>query len=459
MSKLYTYIEAMGWVKEKGLEVADGAAWQNSHAYAQGDMVKPTTANGFIYICSTAGTSAATEPTWGTTLKGETTSSTAKFRAYNVGRVYSSIGEAGTEPKNYVYLYIAGITMAWRLIGIIGTAQWAASTWLCGPWPNQYVYPLTDISANPCYAFIYGNKDFVIVCILYSSSYYYIGFGFLTPVWTQRTTLTSSATAGSNVNLAVASSANAKVGQWLQMWGAAEEGRDKVVVSAVPDSTHITVTSLPRNYSSGSWIGIIPVRAIFLRAGNTQLVDGVHYMNLADAGTAEGGSNNAFFSYPLANQLGSEAAPDYRLQKYLLRPAYYQMQDYVSGQQGLCVGGYLPTAIILQQGKVVTSLDLFLVYDGYSYPVSGTAESGTATTLTDTDKTLTTDAWIDYILVITGGTGVGQTRRIISNTATQFTVTTWQTNPDATSQYAVVEEAWRQLGNGAVNSPVVKEII
>jgi hypothetical protein len=457
MSKLYVALEAIGWVKEKGLEIADGAAWQNSHAYAQGDVVKPTTANAFIYICSTAGTSAGSEPTWGTALKGETTSNTAKFRAYYYGRVYSSQSESDAEPKTYVYLYYTGADLAYcRPIGIIGVAQWAAATWLCGPYLSGGSTLAFGISANPCYFWVYGSKDLVMICTAYSSSYYYGGFGFVTPVWTQRTVLTAGATAGSTVNLAVANSADVHVGQYLQMWGATEEGRDKVLVSAVPDSTHITVTTLPRNYSSGSWIGVYPVSTAFMPCVNTLVSTGEAYMGWPCVGNEETPATAPTIDdFTPFYQLQAGTDPDLRLSKYLLRPVY--------GTRGYAnyyhVGGYLPTDIILQQYKSCSSLDLFLVYDGYTYPVSGTAESGSATTLVDTDKALTTNAWIDYILVITAGTGVGQTRRIISNTATEFTVAAWETNPDSSSVYAVVEEAWRALGNGAVNCPVVKEII
>lgn len=42
--------------------------WKAGTAYAKGAIVRPTTANGYIYQCTTAGTShAATEPTWPTT--------------------------------------------------------------------------------------------------------------------------------------------------------------------------------------------------------------------------------------------------------------------------------------------------------------------------------------------------------------------------------------------------------
>lgn len=46
--------------------------WKASTAYAVGDVVRPTTNNGYYYKCSTAGTSHTAEPTWGTTVAGTT---------------------------------------------------------------------------------------------------------------------------------------------------------------------------------------------------------------------------------------------------------------------------------------------------------------------------------------------------------------------------------------------------
>lgn len=68
---------------------------------------------------------------------------------------------------------------------------------------------------------------------------------------------------------------------------------------------------------------------------------------------------------------------------------------------------------------------------------SGTATAGAATTLTDSGKVWTVNAWAGYVVRTTGGTGSGQERVIVSNTATVLTVATWTTNPDATTTYAI----------------------
>lgn len=66
------------------------------------------------------------------------------------------------------------------------------------------------------------------------------------------------------------------------------------------------------------------------------------------------------------------------------------------------------------------------------------AVTGTLRTLADAGQTLAVGAWDNHRLVITGGTGMGQTRRIVWNTATTFTVSkNWDAAPDSTTIYEV----------------------
>lgn len=46
--------------------------WATSTAYSLGDRVEPTTPNGYVYECTTAGTSDSSEPTWPTSAIGDT---------------------------------------------------------------------------------------------------------------------------------------------------------------------------------------------------------------------------------------------------------------------------------------------------------------------------------------------------------------------------------------------------
>ncbi len=45
-------------------QACDPPEWQASTAYSVGDIVRPVDRNGFVYICTTAGTTDASEPIW-----------------------------------------------------------------------------------------------------------------------------------------------------------------------------------------------------------------------------------------------------------------------------------------------------------------------------------------------------------------------------------------------------------
>lgn len=84
-------------------------------------------------------------------------------------------------------------------------------------------------------------------------------------------------------------------------------------------------------------------------------------------------------------------------------------------------------------GTIMNTGEIALIFD------RGTATSATATTLTDSTKSWTVNALSSgsYSVRIFSGTGQGQVRPILSNTATQLTVATWTVNPDATSLYII----------------------
>jgi len=64
--------------------------------------------------------------------------------------------------------------------------------------------------------------------------------------------------------------------------------------------------------------------------------------------------------------------------------------------------------------------------------------SGTSRTLDDDGLTLIPGAFSNYRISIIAGTGIGQSRRIVHNSATTFTVPrNWEITPDSTSEYEV----------------------
>ena len=72
--------------------------WTLNTSYSLGQIVKPVSANGFIYICTTAGTSNSTEPTWPTTPIGQTVSdNTVVWTLYSVAHAVTEIKLATTQ--------------------------------------------------------------------------------------------------------------------------------------------------------------------------------------------------------------------------------------------------------------------------------------------------------------------------------------------------------------------------
>ena len=90
--------------------------------------------------------------------------------------------------------------------------------------------------------------------------------------------------------------------------------------------------------------------------------------------------------------------------------------------------------------------DVLGINTNNSKSVSNSCTSATGTTLVDSTKAWEADALIGKYVVISDGTGVGQVRKILDNDATSLTVVAWLTQPDATSTYRIVDQAWRVFG-------------
>ncbi len=79
-------------------------------------------------------------------------------------------------------------------------------------------------------------------------------------------------------------------------------------------------------------------------------------------------------------------------------------------------------------------------------PESG-VDVHSATTVGNFALGLGTDAFAGSVIRITRGRGVGQERRVVSNTATSFSVTpSWGVEPDSTSFFTVAESTWKFAG-------------
>ena len=82
---------------------------------------------------------------------------------------------------------------------------------------------------------------------------------------------------------------------------------------------------------------------------------------------------------------------------------------------------------------------------------TGTASSGSTYLLADSTKNMIVGQYDNFRIRITSGTGAGQQRRIIKNTATTIEVARkWDINPDATSVYEIIadKDKFYLMGNG-----------
>jgi hypothetical protein len=98
---------------------------------------------------------------------------------------------------------------------------------------------------------------------------------------------------------------------------------------------------------------------------------------------------------------------------------------------------YIRTANTLNISAVGTDGTIESCTENSSIWERGVATGGTTTTLIDTTKSWNTNQWAGYYVRLFGGTGDGQLRQIVSNTANTLTWATSGTVPDATSKYLI----------------------
>ena len=99
---------------------------------------------------------------------------------------------------------------------------------------------------------------------------------------------------------------------------------------------------------------------------------------------------------------------------------------------------YVKTALQNIVQAAPTDVSLERITENSSIWYTGTATSGTTTTLTDSGASWPVNEWAGYKLYIYTGTGKGQITNITSNTATVLTFPTLTTAPDATSRYTII---------------------
>lgn len=250
------------------------------------------------------------------------------------------------------------------------------------------------------------------------------------------TNSTDAVTSGSNKSIPVTSSAGFKVGMYGTIVGLTE-GRDPIYIEAIPDATHIQVTTLARNYASGAFIGT-PAMMFGTISGDSYAY---HFFEVA-AWNAAGTTDPLITAFSIPREMGNatDQDPDAFSQKYTLTPILFTSQG--------AAYGYCAANLLVVAG--VTAGEVLGCNTDKSIPETGTTASATPTTLVDSGKSWTPDALIGKYIIITDGTGVGQVRKILDNDGTSVTVDAWATEPATPAPYRIADKAYRVVCSGSV---------
>lgn len=350
-------------------------------------------------------------------------------------KVWKTQGESGTRPVFYIYIKKNGTSN----VQIRAYLYWNETAHTGGPYAYSSSIWTLQMSGQPAdTAMCCGDKDLVYLATKFntSTSNYQCHFGFYPyQLSTKYTTLTDGVSAGSNVSLPVVSSDGYSTGMYVQIVGVSGEGRDKLTVASIPDSTHILVSSLPRDYGSGAMVGLYPHLGGF------------------------GYDSSTFYALCHPNDVGLTSATNYFSLGALLMS--YGNTHPLTGKRQIGPQFVYTSGVALAfskntgPGVVQASVgDILFTMDDGSYPITSTVTSATSTVITDTTKSWTPDALIGKYLVISNGTGVNQIKKITDNDATTVTVEgPFAVTPDNTSEYKMVDgvylrtnvQAWKVI--------------
>lgn len=189
----------------------------------------------------------------------------------------------------------------------------------------------------------------------------------------------------------------------------------------------------------------------------------VHFLSGPNAGTtATIASNtigaNAVITFTSAAASAFDATSTYRLMTPrwyvvnagVLASGIFKVYDYATNTWTSLATTNLPATVGTDSRLLSTPS---WMDTGYLQFATGTATSGTSTTIVNTAKNWASNQWANSQVRIVSGTGAGQIRIITSNTATALTVPTWTINPDATSTYSIEgnDDYLYYMGSGSVN--------
>lgn len=351
----------------------------------------------------------------------------------NYGYILTSSGVSGNEMPCYFYLRKGTTSLQpymysdWNNVSHTGTF-YAAYT-------NIYV----NLSSSPFYINCSATEDSVTFDAYVSSEHDVLVVCLSTPFLDVVGELQSGVSSGSSVvlTLGAGQADDFEVGKTYQIIDGSN--RQTTTVSAKnTGSNQITVNTLSYSFSAGARIGTRPHKWTMYSSVYGYCSCFSWDSTGSSNDTSYGSTHDSIFDYRYID-------PDQRsAQKYIMTPMTFQDPSSLTGLAGM---QNLDANTTWLKCYINTSKELVLSVGDHD---NGTSSgSNTSSTLNDTSKSWVVNAYQNKVLVIHGGTGVGQYRLISNNSSNSITVSSnWTTIPDATSGYTICDEGWLYLYAG-----------
>ncbi|MFA5376034.1 MAG: hypothetical protein WC455_09845 [Dehalococcoidia bacterium] len=342
-------------------------------------------------------------------------------------QVLTSPGEDGAKNPEFVHLWVSGNNVYhdtyvfWDAAAHSGAGQ---SNTHAG---SRY----TALAAAVTIRF-YGDKDW---CFMVYGAGTTKGWGHLPvkPTQIANTALTAPASTGLSQVLSVGSTDGFSIGNKYQLVDYSTGCRETITILDVNPGVSVTA-NLANNYASGTKLGEQPSSfGVYGYPTSDFLFYPTCHYSVSGTGACGSAYNVAYMSD--ISSFGLVAEPELRRNLYTLLPWGVGRVNSDSSLYGFFKSNFLYVAAAIG--------DIYMVCKGSDRFINGTATAGAAGSMDDAGQSWTVNAYAGKILVLTTGTGAGQSRYISSNTATRIVVgQNWVTNPVAGTGYMICTEAY-----------------
>jgi hypothetical protein len=347
-------------------------------------------------------------------------------------KVYKSNGESGNEPYGYVYIQQEAAYIGfrfyryWDATAHVGYMEQVAT--------GTTAPRLTVFSTQGC--ILCGDKD--IVGMIAPAEY-----NPQAAVWfghaqgrIDNVVVGADGTAGTSGTLAVSTTAGLYVGQSIQILGSGTEGCEWLDIIELTDANTIKVKALSQDYGTGSKIGV-PASTFGFTVPISHRARWYATTHISDSGTSVQ-SAQFYTAYKFPAILG---ATQLNFNKKAT-PSATLILTSAAGTTGF-VAGYLYRHYLWVSSNTQTIWDASIYNTTGEYGTSATASTSSANTLVETGRTWATDQHVNRHVLITAGTGIGQSAKITGNDATSLTIAgTWGTT-FGTSRYQICDQLYR----------------